>query len=800
MASDAPLMVIDGAGVVVEWSRHAEELLGHTAGDLVGQPATSLVRPTPVASGHAVGREQVALCHRSGRAVDADLRMRPWLRKDGSVAWAVFQVPADENMVSGVGTTVLEALFTQAPIPMYVLDPTLRIAACNAAAQAMWKQVPEQIVGSRLGDVYDFPAADDVQSILRGVLDADASSSDQVARFYARNASEAGCTDCVSVFRIEDRQGAVQGVAALVVDVTQCEQVRAHSHVVNAVRERVGQSLDLVTTCQDLVDGLVPGFADVAVVEVVDSLVHGQDLPPGPVGRDVPLRRAAFRNSAGEQAVQAHPIGDVRSLPSSTPYAQTLTDLKPRVVALDDTPSWLAADPARARAIRASGVCTLLAVPLTLRGTVLGLLSLYRTKRGDCFEEQEVGLAMELAAYTAVCLDNARRFAREYTIAATIQQHALAPCRPSQTGVQTAHLLVPGTQGAGSCFDALSLPSARTALVIGEVAGQGIHAAAAMGQVRTAVQTLVGLDLDADELLARLNDTVTSLARERAALPADEPLRRQPLTATCVYAIYDPLDRTCSIARAGHPPPVLVHPDGTTEILDLPNGPPLGSAGEAPFAQTTLSLTQGSVLAFYTTSLVSALSSDGPADLDSLRRLLVPGRRPLQDICDDVVNRLGSGAPSGDAVLLLARAGGFPTDRVATWDLDNQPVAVGQARERTRRRLAMWGVDDETAYTTELIVSELVTNAIRYGAPPVQLRLIKDRTLTCEVRDNGPSAPHLRHARTVDEGGRGLFISAQLSDDWGVRYTSDTGGKTVWAEQALPAQDPANDIASYGAV
>ncbi|MFF2167335.1 SpoIIE family protein phosphatase [Streptomyces sp. NPDC058175] len=796
MASGAPLMVVDGAGVVVDWSRHAEELLGHPAVEVVGHPATGLVRPAPEASGHAVGHELVALCHRSGRAVDADLRVRPWLRKDGSVAWAVFQGAADENKVSGVGTTVLEALFTQAPVAMYVLDPTLRITACNPAAQAMSREVPERIVGGRLSDVYDYPASDEMQSILHGVLDGGA---DRAACFYAGKASEAGCAARVSVFRLEDRRGAVQGVAALMLDVTQREQAAARSRVVDAARERVGRTLDLAATCQDLVDALVPGFADVAVVEVVEAVVHGQDPPPGPLGRDVPLRRAAFRRSGGEQQVQAHPIGDVRSLPYPTPYTQALTDLKPRVVALDDETPWLAADPARARAIRESGVRALLAVPLTLRGAVLGLLSLYRKKRGDAFEVEEVGLAMDLAAHTAVCLDNARRFAREYTIAATIQRHVLAPCRPSQTGVQTAHLLVPGARGAGSCFDALHLPGGRIALVIGEVAGQGIHAASTMGQVRTAVQTLAALDLESDELLARLNDTATSLARERAALPADDPLRRQPLTATCVYAIYDPLDRTCSLARAGHPPPVLVHPDGTTEILDLPNGPPLGSADGAPFAKTTLSLTRGSVLAFYTTALASALASNGSTDLDSFRRMLVPGERPLQDICDDIAKRLDSGAPTGDAVLLLARAGDFPADQVASWDFDSRPETVGQARARTRRRLDTWGVDDETAFTTELIVSELVTNAIRYGAPPVQLRLIKDRTLTCEVHDNSPSAPHLRHARTVDEGGRGLFISAQLSENWGVRYTSDTGGKTVWTDQILPDQAPAADNASRDA-
>ncbi|WEP00018.1 PAS domain-containing protein [Streptomyces sp. FXJ1.172] len=227
--------------------------------------------------------------------VAVDLRIRPLLREDGSVAWAVFQDAADDHKASGMGTAVLEALFRQAPVALYVLDPTLRIAACNAAAQVMCQAVPEQIVGRRLSDVYDFPDPDDGQNILRGVLESGASSFEHVVCFHARNASEVGCTARVSAFRLEDRQGTVQGVAVLAVDVTQREQARARSRIVHAVRERVGRSLDLVTTCQDLAEALVPGFADVAVVEVVDALMRGQDRPPGPVGRDVPLRRAACR-------------------------------------------------------------------------------------------------------------------------------------------------------------------------------------------------------------------------------------------------------------------------------------------------------------------------------------------------------------------------------------------------------------------------------------------------------------------------------------------------------------------------
>ncbi|MFD8389186.1 ATP-binding protein [Streptomyces sp. NPDC059680] len=168
--------------------------------------------------------------------------------------------------------------------------------------------------------------------------------------------------------------------------------------------------------------------------------------------------------------------------------------------------------------------------------------------------------------------------------------------------------------------------------------------------------------------------------------------------------------------------------------------------------------------------------------------MLADADRPLQDLCDDVLYRLRADALPGVAVLLLARIHPFPTDRVAIWPLDQEPTAPAVARRHARHQLAAWGVDEDTAYATQEIVSELVTNALRYGAPPVRLRLIHDRALTCEVQDSGPFAPRLRHALSVDEGGRGLFICSQLAHNWGIRYTND--GKTVWTEQALPPRHP----------
>ncbi|MGW4518844.1 SpoIIE family protein phosphatase [Streptomyces sp. NPDC004393] len=668
----------------------------------------------------------------------------------------------------------METLFHQSPTGLLILDTELRILRINLTSPVLHEAPPEQIVGRHLTDIYDLSAPGEVEAMLHGVLESGTPARGQLVGVRPKGAPGPEYLFSVSVCRLESPQGRSWGVLAEMLDVTEREKAGARMRVLASVREHVGQTLDVVSTCQELVQAVVPDLADIAVVEVVNAVVRGEDPPPSPLGREVPLRRAAFCHSGGEGPFSAHPVGDVRTLPFATPYAQTLADLKPRLVALGPDTPWLAADPPRAEAIRASGAHSLITVPLTLRGTVLGLLSLYRTDPADAYGKGDVTLASAVAAYTALCIDNARRYTREHAIALTIQRHVL-PRPATQTAVETAHLHVSSEVGGGGGFDTFALPGARTALVVGEVASQGIRAATALGQIRTAIHSLAALDLEPDELLARLNDTAKSLVQECATLPPGDPM---PLIGTCAYAIYDPLAQTCAIALAGHPPPVIAHPDGTTEIPDLPAGPPLGSGEGAPFAATTIRVADGSVLAFYTASLLDASPSP-----DALQRVLARPDRPLQDLCDDMLYRLRTDTRHGDIFLLLARTHPFPADQVATWHLDHHAKAAATARTHAQHQLAHWGVDEETAYTTEMIVSELVTNAVRYGTPPLRLRLIKDRTLTCEVHDANSLAPRLRHAKTIDEGGRGLFIIAQLAQNWGVRYSLD--GKTIWAEQTL---------------
>ncbi|WP_030772331.1 SpoIIE family protein phosphatase [Streptomyces sp. NRRL F-2664] len=688
--------------------------------------------------------------------------------------------------VDGPEAALLEALFGQSPIGLHVLDTELRIVRVNSATPAMRALRTQDLVGRPFQEVY-LPLLTDaaaVASLVRGVLDTGHPVVGHVVQAHTSADPGRGHFYEVSVFRLQTPGGEVLGVALTVVDVSERERGRARAAVLNAVRQGVGRSLDVVTTCQELVDTLVPAFADVAVVEVVDAVVRGEEPPPSPLAPGVPLRRAAFRSSGDGEAKepQAHPLGDVRGLPFPTPYTQALSDLRPRVVALDGDLPWLAAAPERTEAIRRSGAHTLITAPLTVRGTVLGLISLYRTRQPAPYDESDADLVLQLADHTALCIDNARRYTREHTIAATVQR-SLLPRRPlSRTALETEHLLVPA-EGVGQWYDTIALSGARTALVVGTVAGSGIHTATLMGQLRTVINSLSAFDLHPDELLARLHATVASLAAERAGLPPSDPLHHQALAAACAYAVHDPLNRTLTVAGAGSPALTLVLPDGSARVRELSSGPPLGRPERTPFAASRFDVPDES-LVILSTRPVPALEAIGR--LPGTGPLATRAGRSLAALRDDVLYALPAENRATPAAVLFARTRAFPAENVATWQLQAAPTAAAAARRHVRRQLSIWNVPEETAFTTELIVSELVANAVRYGKPPLELRLINDdRTLACEIRDAGVAAPHLRHAGPADEGGRGLFIVGELADGWGVRHGDH--GKTIWTEQTPPA-------------
>ncbi|GAA0657402.1 hypothetical protein GCM10010193_05090 [Kitasatospora atroaurantiaca] len=389
-------------------------------------------------------------------------------------------------------------------------------------------------------------------------------------------------------------------------------------------------------------------------------------------------------------------------------------------------------------------------------------------------------IALEHGA-TVLSMELAQR-----TASLALQRSLLPHGLTGGTAVDVAARYVPAgaSLGAGGdWFDIIPLSGARVALVVGDVVGHGIHAAATMGRLRTAVRTLADLDLPPDELLAHLDDLVISLVEQDSRDEEEEAAAA--MGARCLYAVYDPVSRRCTLARAGHLPPVLVRPDGTATLPELPPGPPLG-LGTLPFESAELELPEGTVIALYTDGLVECGDRDIDEEVSRLRTALTRPGPTLDAVCGAAIETLLNGPVSDDVVLLLARTHALGQDQVASWDLPPEPSAVANARKLATTQLAAWGLDD-LAFTTELIVSELVTNAIRYGAEPIRLRLIRQDVVICEVSDGSSTSPRLRHARTTDEGGRGLFLVAQFTRRWGTRYT--TTGKIIWAEQNLSDRD-----------
>lgn len=675
----------------------------------------------------------------------------------------------------GLDDALLKALFTQSAVGLFVLDPQLRLVRTNSLVEGI---DTEEYIGRRFTEAFRLDDPDGSEQLLKRVLAGEGPARDHLVRGRLREIP-GDRIFLVSAYRLDGPGDTALGLLSAVVDVTERERARARETALAAVREAVGGSLDVATTCRSFIDALVPRFADLAVIEVVDEVLRGADPPVGPLQSGTPLRRAASGRcgTLGGDAA-GRPAGGIRRLPLRTPYARAVADLRPRLEPLTAGTPWLDADPDGSRVLVETGAHSLIVVPLTLRGAVLGLVSLYRCGASEPFDEQDVSLAATATTRAALAIDNARRYEREHVIASTVQRRLLPQAERHQAAVETAHVLLPG-RDSGCWFDTIALSGARTALVVGGVAGEGLQTAIAMGQLRTVIQALAGLDLEPEEVLARLKETADRLAGERAALPPSDSLQGEPLRAGCVYGVYDPFTRTCTVARAGHPAPLIVGPDGRVVRLDVPEGPGLFDADSDLFAPATVTLEEGSVLAFCTAELLA----DARAEERITRTLAHPGRS-LQQLGDDIVYELPDDTRSAGAALLLARTGTVSDHRVATWDLAQERTTPATARLLVRDRLQGWGLDEDTVDSTELIVSELVTNAVRYGTPPLRLRLLLDTTLTCEVHDGSTASPHLRHARTVDEGGRGLFIVSRLAAHWGARHGPD--GKVLWTEQDLP--------------
>ncbi|MGW6874028.1 SpoIIE family protein phosphatase [Streptomyces xanthophaeus] len=541
---------------------------------------------------------------------------------------------------------------------------------------------------------------------------------------------------------------------------------------------RIGTTLDVERTAWELAETAVPRLADFVTIDVPEAVLRGEESAQP----TTEMHRTVVHGI--REDCPFYPVGEHVTLRPTTPHMRCLATGQPVLEPdLKAAFGWIAQDPEHAERLLAHNVHSLITVPLLARGVVLGIASFYRSQDPAPFGDDDRSLAQELAARASLCIDNARRYTREHTLALALQRSLLPHGLPEQDAVEVAHRYLPAESGVGGdWFDVIPLSGTRVALLVGDVVGHGLHAAATMGRLRTAARNFAELELAPDELLTHLDNLMVRLDREEGG---DNPAVGSTgiVGATCLYVVYDPTTQECTMARAGHPPPVLVRPDGTVTLLDLPAGPPLGLGG-LPFESIEIRLPEHSQLVLYTDGLIEDRHRDIDVALDDLRRVLAHPDRAPRDTCQAVLDAVAPEHPADDIALLVARTNALSPDRIATWDLPADPALVSEVRASAVAQLSRWGLE-ESAFATELMLSELVTNAVRYGTAPIRVRLIHDRTLICEVHDASSTAPRMRLSTNTDEGGRGLFLVAQLAQAWGTRYT--TAGKVIWAECALEA-------------
>ncbi|UNS98715.1 SpoIIE family protein phosphatase [Streptomyces tubbatahanensis] len=595
---------------------------------------------------------------------------------------------------------------------------------------------------------------------------------------------------------------------------------------VGAATRRIARGVDLDETVLGLCRASVPAYSDAILVYLRDPLPVGDERPTGPfVLRlrrsdripDDPLTAQALQAAqsvapgpspageaaehAGQQAgggaglafgmvsgmaagVAGTTAAQLAEVRPGGPLAEVLRGVRP---VFADSPAASAALPELLGPDRdvPAGNRAILA-PLRGRRRVIGAAVFLRRPDRPAFEPDDLLIAAQLATHTALGVDKAVLYGREAYIADELQRTMLPDELPQPTGVQLASRYLPAAETArvgGDWYDAIPLPGSRVALVVGDVMGHSMTSAAIMGQLRTTAQTLAGLDLPPQEVLHHLDEQAQRLGSDRMA--------------TCLYAVYDPVAHRIVVANAGHPPPVMLHRGGRAEVLRIPAGAPIGVGG-VDFEAVELDAPAGATLLLYTDGLVESRQRDVWTGIEHLReklaataRLTRPGAAaPLEPLCDEVLDIVGPGDRDDDIALLAARFDGIAPSDVAYWFLDPRAQTARQARRLARRALARWGLE-ELSDAVELLVSEIVTNAVRYAERPITLRLLRTDTLRCEVGDDVPQLPRLRQARATDEGGRGLYLVNRLARRWGATRLST--GKVVWFE--LPCPEPAPEAA-----
>ncbi|SOB86070.1 SpoIIE family protein phosphatase [Streptomyces sp. 1331.2] len=795
---DAPTAVVTVGpdGVVTGWSAGGVLLLGWSAEETVGRPvADLLVDPPPGFPGSdGVGPTGlITLRHRDGSTLDAVVTAQPLRDADGRTLSRVVTFQRWDRR-----PVIADRAFEQSPFALGVYDPDLRFLWVNAAACRVIAHTEEQLRGEMYRELFPelegVPYTDKLSEVARTGVPA------RLITIFKPLGSAYANAWATSIWPVRDAEGTVRAVANWGFDMSAEYWARQRLLILNEATRGIGRTLDVVSTARELAETPVPGFADLVTVDLFDEVLRAEEPPASAAvaaGGTVTLIRAARHSAKQAPEGSPGPAGPVGYAPGSV-VARCMSTGRSLVQLAgepDEGGEWafgpgLAADPAHwppglpliDRSIAAQGFTGKITVPLLARGAVLGVVAFARRDRPEAFTADDLILAEELAAKAAVAIDNSRRYSREHTTALTLQRSLLPQRLPRQEAIEVASGYLPAGAGAGvggDWFDVIPLSGARVALVVGDVVGHGLHASASMGRLRTAVRTLADVDLPPDELLTHLDDLVLHLPDD--SRPEDGFESTGEAGATCLYAVYDPVSRRCAMASAGHPLPLVIAPDGARTPVEARSGPPLGVGG-LPFEAVEVELPEGSLLALYTDGLVESRERDAEQGAADLLRVLSEPAASLEALCDTAMKAMLPEHRTDDAALLLARTRALDPDHVAGWEIEPDFEQVARARRLAADQLAVWGLE-ETAFVTELVVSELVTNAIKYGRPPIRLRLIRNSALICEVSDGSATAPHLRRARAFDEGGRGLMLVAQLTQRWGTRHATD--GKTIWCAQTI---------------
>ena len=660
------------------------------------------------------------------------------------------------------------------------IDKTGRIRQHDRGAGDVLSGEPGALIGTELGTLLalpDGPAA----ATLQGLIDAACSNREttSVLSFRTANGATADAVVTVQPIRSTDPELAAQVIMRIAPPVQERfldPAVMRHLMLDGAVR-RIGGALDIDQMAPELINIIVPHFCNAAGLVVLESLVGEDEFPSESIDGTQLVRRLAVAHDDGDAAWDAaFPTGEILRYPPGTPYTRCMDSRAPvsEVFGDESAEAMAAAWIRRPVAELLSGVSMLL-LPLIARDVMLGFFVCVRRVGFRRFDAYDIEIGMEFAARAAIFMDNAQRYSRERATALTLQRSMLPTGLTFPSSVEVRHRYLPGSkliEVGGDWYESIALPGGRVALVVGDVAGHGVRAAVTMGRLRTAIHTLAMLELPPAETLQQLNELMQELGV------------REPHFATCVYAIFDAVAGTCEVASAGHLPPLLVRPDGTNELLDVLPAPPLG-VGTGLIQSRELEISDGSLLVLYTDGLVERRTRDIDEGLGRLRDIFGPGspEKSLEDLCYATLAGVYADEHRDDIALLVARLRRIPSDHVVTWTLPSELTSASKARSLVRRPLRRWGLADLVP-TTELLVSELVTNAVRYAQGKIGLRLILEGGLVCEVLDESAALPRLRHPDDSDERGRGLQVVSQLAQRWGARRAG--AGKVVWCELPIP--------------